>query len=146
MKPLPLLLIFLLALTGIARADDGKAVQAQVRAFYSWYVHTLNSNPAEVPGASPMARRYVSARLLKDIARRSKSDYGLEADPFLCGQDWDPEWEKNIRIKDMDPEGSKWSVQVELTGKQIASHRLNLVLVRENKKWKIDKVSDGDTH
>ena len=90
-----LLSMIVLALTaGAAHAGDAETVQAQVTGFYRWYVHLLNANPRAEPRNKPEIHRYVSERLLKETARQAKSPDGLEADPFMLSQDWDPAWEE----------------------------------------------------
>ncbi len=135
--------------TGITRAaTELDAVQAQVKGFYHWYVHELNHDPKAEPRKSGAIHQYITKHFLDAIAKKERnSDMdggGLDYDPFIMAQDWDKEWERNIRIKNLKREGQKWRVQLDLSGKEMNSHRLNLVLVTEEGLWKIDKVSDGD--
>ena len=144
MKSSFLLALCFVSLTVFARAGESEDVQAQVRGFYHWYVHALEANASAEPDKTAEIHRYVSERFLKEIARLSKAEGGIEADPFLCAQDWDKAWEKNIRVKDVSAAGDKRNVQVELSGGQMESHRLNVTLVHESGAWKIDRVNDGD--
>ena len=125
-------------------------VQAQAKGFYHWYIHELNRNLNSEPRKSPAIHRYISKRFLdaldKEEKKSNREGEGLDHDPFLMAQDWDKAWENNIRIKDMDSDGKKWRVQVQTSGKEIDSHRLNLILVTEDEAWKIDRIADGDTH
>lgn len=131
-------------------ATDVDTVQAQVKGFYHWYIHTLNQNLNSEPMKSPTIHRYISQHFLSAIDKVEKKlnreGEGLDHDPFLMAQDSDKAWENNIRVKDMEPEGKKWRVQVELSGKEMNTHRLNLILVTEDGAWKIDRISDGTTH
>lgn len=151
MKFVPILAFVLLSLftNTTHAATDVDVVQAQVKGFYHWYLHTLNQNLNSEPRKSPTIHRYITQRFLDAITKEEKKlnreGEGLDHDPFIMAQDWDKAWENNIRIKDMDPEGKKWRVQVELSGKDMNSHRLNLVLITEDGAWKIDRIADGDT-
>lgn len=152
MKPffVPTLLLLFAFTNALHAATDVDVVQAQVKGFYRWYIHELNHDPQANPRKSPVIHRYISKHFLDALTNEEKKlrreGDGLDHDPFIMGQDWDKGWEHNIRVKDMEPEGKKWRVQVELSGKEINSHRLNLILITEEGVWKIDKIADGDTH
>jgi hypothetical protein len=116
--------------------------------FYQWYVHALNQDERAEPMKSPRIHQYVTEHFLAKIAEQAKHSGmdggGLDYDPFLMAQDWDKGWEHNISVKELHPNGAVRVVQVTLSGKEMADHRLILALAQEKGKWKIDQVDDGD--
>ena len=132
--------LFCLVFATPARAEDAAGSPGQqAQAFYTWYLHELNA------GGAPMTRKaglskYVSTRFRKEIARLSKVEGGIEADPFLCAQDWDKDWEKNIIVSDVVVEGDRARGRVMMKGPEMNSYPLGVQWVREAGAWKIDRV------
>ena len=152
MKSLRLLLCALLlpAFQVRAEAPDSEAMRSDVAArlteFYQLYCRALNANQSllDAPGK---LKPYVSSRFLKEIARLSKVEGGIEADPFVCAQDNNPAWAKNIKVthaKTSD-DGGTASADVTLGGatKEMTVH-LHVSLVNEAGYYKVDKVKNTD--
>ena len=148
MKLLSVLVVlaFVLSLAPARAAEPGDAVKEQVVRFYKFYMHALNAEGDPLTKNRDTMKRYVSERFLKEVDRLSKIEGGIEADPFICAQDFDDGWEKNISVKDIAVTGKTATAKVELSGKQMDPHHLNLKLVEAADGWKIDRISDADLH
>ena len=123
---------------------DVAAAKEQVAGFYKLYLHALNNNGDPLTKDRDALKRYLSAGFLKKVDRLSKVEGGLEADPFICAQDFDKDWEKNIKVQKAEIRGKAATTQVELTGREIARHHLIVKLIREAGGWKIDRVDGVD--
>ena len=154
MKLLRLLLccLFSLALPAIhvrAQAPDAQAMQADVTArlteFYTFYCQALETNDSLLAKPAKL-KPYVSARFLKELARLSKIEGGIEADPFVCAQDSDPAWAKNIQVAHVKAaaDGKAASADVTLGGQKEMVRHLRVSLVNEAGVYKVDKVKDAD--
>ncbi len=133
--------LFCLAFAAPGRAGDAAgSPEGQAHAFYSWYLHELNAGGEPMTGKRAALSKYVSARFLREIARLSKVEGGIEADPFLCAQDWDKQWEKHIAVSGVVTEGERAHGQVMLKGPEMNSDPLRVEWVREAGAWKIDRV------
>ena len=119
-------------------------MRGQLNAFYKIYLHALNANGDQLPKRQTMSR-YVSERLLTKLDKLSKIEGGIEADPFICAQDFDKAWERNTSVKDVKIDGAKASAEVDFTGPEM-SQRLRVKLVKAAGDWKIDDVGDLNAH
>lgn len=154
MKPIRLLFCCLLFLTLLAfharsQDSDGGAMRADVVArlteFYTFYCHALKGDEDLLDRPGKLTP-YVSARFLKEIAKLSKVEGGIEADPFVCAQDNDPAWEKNIKIANVKAtaDGKTANADVTLGGQKDMVRHLKVSLVNEAGVYKVDKVKDKD--
>lgn len=132
--------------TSASRTRAAATPEQVARSFYSWYVGALNRNQ----GARPLqqqrttAKKYVTARLLKEINDQMNSLEGINVDPFLDAQDWDNDWARNITATKVKQDETDATVDVTLDGKQMPKHRLQVTLKREAGAWKIDGVKGMD--
>ncbi len=145
MKTLRLLLCSLLLLPAFrARAEAADDVQARLREFYAFYCHALNANESLLAHPAKL-KPYVSERFLKELARLGKVEGGIEADPFVCAQDNDPAWEKNVTVAHVKAgDGKAASAEVTLGGQKEMVRHLKVALVDEGGVYKVDKVKDAD--
>ena len=136
------LLLFPVLQARSAPADD---VEARLREFYAFYCHSLNASQDLLIQPARL-KPYVSARILKQLDRMSKTEYGIEADPFVCAQDSDPAWEKNIKIAHVQAaaDGKTASADVTLGGQKQMVRHLKVSLVNEGGTYKVDRVKDAD--
>ena len=125
-----------------AQAPD---VEARLREFYAFYCHALNADQNLLDKPAKL-KPYVSARFLKEIAEQSKVEGGLEADPFVCAQDNDPAWEKNVEVAHVKAaaDGKSAKADVTLGGQKEMVRHLKVSLVKEDGVYKVDKVKDVD--
>lgn len=130
--------------------SDGGAMRADVVArlteFYGFYCRALNDNDSLLDRPGKLTP-YVSTRFLKEINRLSKIEGGIEADPFVCAQDSDPAWAKNIKVANVKAtaDGKTASADVTLGGKsKDMTVHLHVSLVNEAGVYKVDKVKNTD--
>ena len=150
MKSLRLLLCCLLLpiLHAHGEAPDAEATHADVTArlteFYTVYCHALETNESLLAKPAKL-RPYVSARFLKELDRLGKVEGGIEADPFVCAQDSDPAWAKNIQVAHVKAaaDGKTASADVTLGGTKEMVRHLRVSLVNEAGFYKVDKVKDA---
>ena len=119
------------------QAPDSAAMQADVTArlteFYTFYCHALEANEGLLDKPAKL-KPYV------------KQEGGIEADPFVCAQDTDPAWAKNIQVAHIKAaaDGKTASADVTLGGQKEMVRHLRLSLVNEAGVLKVDKVKDAD--
>ena len=139
----------LLAVQARGQSSDAEAMRADVTArlteFYAFYCHGLTKNQ-DVTNNTAKMKPYVSTRFLKKIYEASAVEGGLEADPFVCAQDTDPAWEKNIKVANVKSgaDGKTASADVTLGGMKEMVRHLRISLVNEGGILKVDKVKDAD--
>ncbi len=137
--------LFFVVVVGARAGDAAADATEQVRAFYKFYLHALNADDAPLAKSHAGMKRYISDRFLSEVDRAMKVEGGLEADPFICAQDFDKAWEKNILVKDPVIDGGKATVKVTLSGGEMTPQRLKLKLVNAGGAWKIDFVDNAET-
>lgn len=132
--------------TSASRTRAAATPEQVARNFYSWYVGALNRNQRARPlqQQRTTARKYVTARLLKEINDQMSSPEGINVDPFLDAQDWDNDWARNITTTKVKQDETDATVDVTLDGKQMPKHRLQVMFKREGGSWKIDSVKGMD--
>ena len=131
-----LLALVLPTLRAHAQTPDA---ETRLREFYTFYCRALEANE-ELLDKPAKLKPYVSARFLKEIARLGKQEGGIEADPFVCAQDTDPAWGKNIQVSHVKAD----SADVTLGGQKEMVRHLHVTLVSEAGVLKVDKVKDAD--
>ena len=127
------------------RAEDAAAdrttPQETLRRFYAWYVPALaGGEDLLAAGRRGELRRYVSGRFLGRIDRARRGPDGLDGDPFLDAQDFDPQWGKQIAVRVIETREERVEAEVTLTGKELGVKRLHVILAREDGTWKLDHV------
>jgi len=78
-----------------AHAQQPATPEDTARGFYSWYLHQLsqqNSNPLK---QKTTALKYLTPQLYANAPRLIRR---MDADIFICAQDWDTGWEKNFTV------------------------------------------------
>ena len=131
-----LLVLVMPTLRAHAQTHDA---ETRLREFYTFYCHALEANENLLDKPAKL-KPYVSARFLKELARLGKQEGGIEADPFVCAQDTDPAWGKNIQIAHVKAD----SADVTLGGEKEMVRHLHVSLVQEAGVLKVDKVKDTD--
>jgi len=116
---------------------------ATVKAFYKWYVHSLNTDVSDpLNSDKTTARKYVTTSLLRKIEKAMKAEGGIGADYFLSAQDFDKEWENNLVIRKISTNASTSTINIVLPSKQMGDQKLKILLRKEGGLWKIDKIND----
>src|SRR6476661_6965530 len=93
---LGVVLLALMAFLSIpARAQQPATPEDVARGFYSWYLHQLsheNMNPLK---QKTTALKYLTPQLYANAPRLIRR---MDADIFICAQDWDKGWEQNFTV------------------------------------------------
>ena len=118
------------------------APETRVRSFYAWYLHELNTQHDPIAN-NKVLKQHLTARYAGAIARALKREDGIDADPFIDAQDFDPLWEKNTTVSKATISGAKATTTVTLKGgPNFGTKRLKVGLRKEGGVWKIDSVND----
>jgi hypothetical protein len=143
-------LICILALAAIAPTSSAQTPQSLasretqpselVRRFYEWYIRTLSQDRDPVTQNRATLKTYVSATLIEEIDRRSKSPDGLEIDYFLQTQDYLDEWASHISALQTARKGAEATVVVTFGVKGATAYKLTVRLRNESLSWMITKV------
>ena len=138
-KAFLLVIIGAVALLSIpARAQQTSTPLDVTRGFYSWYLHQLtleNSNPLKQRTAM---LKYVTPQLYADAPRLIRR---MDADIFICAQDWDNGWEKNFSVSTPEIKNSNATATVTLPSGETDKIRINVTLLKTASGWRINKVT-----
>ena len=125
-------------LSAPARAQQPAAPQDVVRGFYSWYLHQLageNSNPLK---QKTTALKYLTPQLYANAPRLIRR---MDADIFICAQDWDKGWEKNFTVSPPQIKNSAATTTVVLPSGEMDQVKIDLTLIKTASGWRINKVA-----
>jgi len=121
-----------------ARAQQSPTPQDIARGFYSWYLHQLtleNMNPLKQKTA---ALKYLTPQLYANAPRLIRR---MDADIFICAQDWDNGWEKNFSVSTPQIKASSATATVTLPSGEIDKIKIDLMLIKTASGWRINKVA-----
>jgi len=110
-----------------------------VHKFYEWYLQSLANHRDPMTQDRANIKTYVSAALIREIDRLSKTEDGLDADYFLKAQDFEDNWKTNIVVTPAKAQAGE-SAFVVLLGKGAEARKLMVHLRNEASSWKISKV------
>ena len=132
----------------VIAAPPDRSPEDTIREFYRWYVKALVAEANPLDQKAKM-KQFATARLRNEIERLSTVDSdmdggGLSYDPIILGQDFDKDWATNITVREVKVKGDSAEATVELRGREIAYHKLNIALLREDGAWKVDKIDSAD--
>jgi len=138
----PLVLLVLLAVMAFpstpSRAQQPASPEEVVRGFYSWYLHQLsreNSNPLK---QKTTALKYMTPQLYASAPRLIRN---MDADIFICAQDWDTGWEKNFSVSAPQVKNSSATTTVTLPSGETDKIKINVTLLKIASGWRINKVA-----
>ena len=138
-KPFLFVLVGAVALFSIpARAQQPATPLDVTRGFYSWYLHQLtleNSNPLKQRTAM---LKYVTPQLYANAPRLIRR---MDADIFICAQDWDNGWEKNFSVSTPEIKNSNATATVTLPSGETDKIRINVTLLKTASGWRLNKVA-----
>src|SRR5215470_9805950 len=138
LKPLLLVLIGFVALLSIpARAQQSPTPEDVARGFYSWYLHQLtveNSNPLK---QKTTMLKYLTPQLYANAPRLIRR---MDADIFICAQDWDNGWEKNFTVSPPEIKNSSATTTVTLPSGETDKIKINVTMTKTAAGWRINKV------
>jgi hypothetical protein len=139
LKPLLLVMILVVALVSMpARAQQSPSPEDIARGFYSWYLHQLtleNSNPLK---QKTTALKYLTPQLYANAPRLIRR---MDADIFICAQDWDNGWEKNFTVSSPQIKNGSATAKVTLPSGETDKIKIDLTLIKTASGWRINKVA-----
>ena len=122
----------------LARAQQTSTPETVVRGFYSWYLHQLtieNSNPLK---QKTMALKFMTPQLYANAPRLIRR---MDADIFICAQDWDNGWEKNFKVSTPETKNNSATTTVILPSGETDKITINVTLLKTAAGWRINKVA-----
>lgn len=125
------------ASTGTPTAATPEAV---VKDFYRWYIDRLNKNKDPLTEEKLVLKKYLTLEFFKKAPKLLEQ---TNADVFICAQDWDKDWGKNVSLSKLSIQGAVATLTVALSGTQM-NHKLKVKLKRINGAWKIDHIAPLD--
>lgn len=132
------ILFVLLAMLLIPARGQVANPEDVARGFYSWYLHQLsreNSNPLK---QRTTMLKYVTPQLYANAPRLIRN---MDADIFICAQDWDQGWEKNFSVSTPQIKNNSATATVTLPSGETDKIRINLTLIKSAAGWRINKVA-----
>ena len=134
--------VSIVTFASVVSAQTAAMPESRVHSFYSWYLHELNAEHDPIANKKGLAR-HLTTRYAGAIVRALKQEDGIDADPFIDAQDFDPLWEKNLTVSKAAISGAKATATVTLKGgPNFGTKRLKIGLRKEGGVWKIDSVND----
>src|ERR1044072_995117 len=124
-----------------ARAQQSASPTDVTRAFYSWYLHQLtleNMNPLK---QRTTALKYLTPQLYGNAPRLIRR---MDADIFICAQDWETTWEQNFTVSTPQIKNSSATETVTLPSGETDKIRIDLTLIKTASGWRINKVACGN--
>ena len=134
-----LVLIAVVALLSIpTRAQKAATPEDVARGFYSWYLHQLNLDKAEPLKQRKTVLQYLTPQLLANAPRLTRK---MDADIFICAQDWDKGWEQNFTVSTPEIKNSSATATVTLPSGETDKIKINVTLIKAASGWRINKVA-----
>lgn len=121
-----------------AQAPQAAAPQDVVRGFYSWYLHQLARDNPDPLKQKTTALKYLTPQL---YANAPKLIRRMNADIFICAQDWDTGWEKNFSVSTPEIKNNSATATVTLPSGETDRIRINTTLIKTASGWRINKVA-----
>ena len=121
-----------------ARAQQPSTPESVTRSFYSWYLHQLSLENVEPLKQKTTSLRYLTPQLYTNAPRLIRR---MNADIFICAQDWDNGWEKNFTVSTPQLKNNTATATVTLPSGEIDRIRINVTLLKTGSGWRINKVA-----
>lgn len=121
-----------------AAAQQSAKPEDVTRGFYSWYLHQLsreNSNPLK---QKTTMLKYLTPQLYANAPRLIRR---IDADIFICAQDWDQGWEKNFSVSTPEVKNANATTTVTLPSGETDKIQINVTLLKTASGWRINKVA-----
>jgi Protein of unknown function (DUF3828) len=109
-----------------------------VRGFYSWYLHQLTRENIIPLKQKTTALKYLTAQLYANAPRLTRR---MDADIFICAQDWDKGWERNFSVTTPEIKNSTATTTVILPSGELDEVKINVTLIKIASGWRINKVA-----
>jgi hypothetical protein len=121
-----------------ARAQQTSSPEDVTRGFYSWYLHQLSLDNATPLKQKTTALKYLTPQLYANAPRLIRR---MDADIFICAQDWDKGWEKNFTVSTPEIKNNSATTTVTLPSGEMDRVRINVTLIKTASGWRINKVA-----
>ena len=142
LKPLLRTSVGLLTLVALlatpAQTQQPATPQDIARGFYSWYLHQLSLENATPLKQKTTALKYLTPQLYANAPRLIRR---MDADIFICAQDWDKGWEKNFTVSTPEIKNNSATATVTLPSGEMDQVRINVTLIKTPSGWRINKVA-----
>ena len=137
-RPLLVLFVAITCLLIPARAQQTATPDDVVKRFYSWYLHQLSLEKGEPLKQKTTALKYLTPQLYANAPRLTRN---MDADIFICAQDWDTGWEKNFTVSTPQVKNNTATATVTLPSGETDKIRVNTTLLKTAAGWRINKVA-----
>ncbi len=135
----PLAVMAALAFLSVpARAQQTATPEDVTHGFYSWYLHELKGENANPLKQKTTALKYLTPQLYANAPRLIRR---MDADIFICAQDWDTGWEQNFSVSTPQIKNGSSTTTVTLPAGEIDRIRINVTLIKTASGWRINKVA-----
>ena len=139
LKPTLAGLLVVIALFAVeARTQQAATPQDVARGFYSWYLHQLTLENVEPLKQKSTALKYLTPQLYANAPRLIRR---MNADIFICAQDWDNGWEKNFSVSTPQIKNNSATATVTLPSGETDRIKIDLTLLKTASGWRINKVA-----
>ena len=132
------ILVVIAVLLMSAPAQQSATPEDVTRGFYSWYLHQLSHENSEPLKQKTTALKYLTPQLYANAPRLTRR---MDADIFICAQDWDQAWEKNFTVSTPEVKNTNATTTVTLPSGETDKVRINVTLVKTASGWRINKVA-----
>ena len=112
--------------------------QDVARGFYSWYLHQLTLENVEPLKQKTTALKYLTPQLYTNAPRLIRR---MNADIFICAQDWDNGWEKNFSVSTPLIKNNSATATVTLPSGETDRIKIDLTMIKTASGWRINKVA-----
>ena len=121
-----------------ARAQQSPGPDDIARGFYSWYLHQLTIEKSNPLKQKATMLKYLTPQLYANAPRLIRR---MDADIFICAQDWDNGWEKNFSVSTPQIKNSSATETVTLPSGETDKVKIDLTLIKTASGWRINKVA-----
>jgi hypothetical protein len=132
------LLVVTALLATPAQTQQAATPQDVARGFYSWYLHQLTLENVEPLKQRTTALKYLTPQLYANAPRLIRR---MDADIFICAQDWDNGWEKNFSVSTPQIKNNSATATVTLPSGETDRIKIDLTLIKSASGWRINKVA-----
>lgn len=121
-----------------AQAQQAATPEDVTRGFYAWYLHQLTLDKAEPLKQKTTALKYLTPQLYTNAPRLTRR---MDADIFICAQDWDKGWEKNFTVSTPQIKKGSATTTVTLPSGETDKLKINVTLIKTASGWRINQVA-----
>ena len=135
---LSVVIFALMVLLSVPVRTQQQTPEDVARGFYSWYLHQLSQENAEPLKQKTTALKYLTPQLYTNAPRLTRR---MDADIFICAQDWDKGWEKNFSVSPPEIKNTSATSTVTLPSGETDKVRIGVTLIKTASGWRINKVA-----